>query len=178
MPNGDLRFEPFVDLIDLLQSYYPRNSRDDPRTRATQWLKPLSRWPLDVIEQAVELMPEVSPQWFPPLGVLIARCRIIAGDRAKKEQDLAREERQAQIDHEHNRLIETMPDNPEWQQEYIDMAPNPCERLGRQWEVDSKLAGRRAHDVISVAMASARFAALFEAMDSMGEKNQTSGVES
>lgn len=171
MPNGEGKFEAFVDLMGLLQSYYPRNRNDDPRIRAAQWLKPMGRWQLDVIEQAIEMMPEVSPEWFPTLGTLQARCRLIAGDRARKEQDIARAERQAEEDRKYDRYIETLPSNPAEQKEYIDGARNPCERLARQWEVDSKLAGRKANDVISVEVANARFAALQDAMESMGKQN-------
>jgi hypothetical protein len=157
-------YNAFCDLIETLQSFYPRTRRDDALERAKRWFKPLARFDLEVIEQAIDRMPHVSPEWFPSLGVLIAECRAVAGQEARKEQDQTKIERQDIDDRNYDRLLETMPTIPQIQDEWVKEAKNEAERLGRQWIVDSKRKGRRSDSVLPQDEARARIAALMATM--------------
>ena len=65
--------------------------------------------------------------------------------------------------------LDHVPSDHDFQARWIDAAKNPCERLARQWEVESKNKGRAADFVLPVAEAKARIVALFAAMDEMGK---------
>lgn len=157
-------FPAFSELIAKLAAYYPRGRNDDPSSRAEAWFKPMMRFDLETIEQAIHRMPEVSPEWHPSCGTVITECRKVSGvSRTKKEKN---EKEKHELDDEalYNRYLDSMPEKQEWLDEWIDKAPNACMRLSRQWMAAAKKDGRRADHAVPRDEQQRRIRALVEAM--------------
>lgn len=159
MVKGD--YAGFRDLMFELASYYPSRRNDSPDQRINEWFERLQKFELKAIKKAVRRMPEITPEWHPSLGTLMTECKKISGNAAKSVDGETLQEKR---DREYNRFLDTSPRNEEWQNEFVDQAPNKCEKLGRRWLIDAMIAGRRADSVISIELVKQRLAALEEAM--------------
>ncbi len=67
-------------------------------------------------------------------------------------------------DHEYQRYFDDIPTDPQYRQAWVDAAPNACERLAREWAVESKSQGRGPDAELDPSEVRRRVAALIAVM--------------
>lgn len=157
--------EAVANLLAQTASWYPdAPSGSDLQRRAHDWVHELRRFELVDIEAAFKTARNESPDHFPTVGKVQSICTRVLTERTEARREEERKRRDDADAEEHRAWLNRIPVGEIDREAWIDAAPNACERLGRQWAIESRNEGRGPGFRLPVEVVRARVAQLIAAI--------------